>query len=182
MTIHHTKTMINAATFALRGLMGYPQFAPTAHTIAFCSGGERAVEGANWICQMVQESGKDVVHVNFDTDSLEPISVSLALRQTLYVDWHLRVQLYAASEEAPIELLTSQHRWTVGPRHLLIAKPLPPRSKMKTGVERAARRWRETTLVTAEGPLPTAHLLPVGSSLTDAMPDQADAPIVRMFA
>ncbi|KEQ54374.1 hypothetical protein [Sphingobium chlorophenolicum] len=182
MTIHHTQIMINAATFALRGLMGYPQFAPTAHTIAFCSGGERDVEGANWICQMVQESGNDVVHVNFGADSLEPISVSLALRQTLYVDWHLRVQLYAASEEASIELLTSQHRWAVGSRHVLIAKPLPSRSKIKAGVERAARRWRETTLSTAEGPLPTAHLLPVGSSFANAMPDQGDATIVRMFA
>ncbi|UZW55087.1 hypothetical protein NUH86_16695 [Sphingobium sp. JS3065] len=182
MTIHHTQSMINAATFALRGLMGYPQFAPTAHTIAFCSGGERDVEGANWICQLVQESGNDVVHVNFGTDSLEPISVSLALRQTQYVDWHLRVQLYAASEEAPIDLVTSQHRWTVGPRHLLMAKPLPPRSKIKAGVERAARRWRETTLVTAEGPLPAAHLMPRGSSFADAIPDQADATIVRMFA
>lgn len=96
--------------------------------------------------------------------------VSLATRATCHVDWHSEARLYAASDEAPIALLTDRHRWFVGPRAILTAAPLPPRGKIRRGVERAMRRWGEQALRSHNLDLTGSIFVPQGANFAQAVP------------
>ncbi|KTF68989.1 hypothetical protein ACNFJ7_02815 [Sphingomonas sp. HT-1] len=143
MTIQHSLDTLQAWTIGLRTAMGYPD-APIGSPVNFASGRRRNPIEALQVADVVSDTGRDVVYVEFDTPIANgPIGVSLATRATHWVDWHPQVRLYAASDEAPIELLTDTHRWSIGPRASLIASPLPPRSRIARGMARADRLWRE---------------------------------------
>lgn len=62
------------------------------------------------------------------------------------------MQPYLASHDGVIELLSDTHRWSVGPRSILTASPLPSRSRIKRGIE-----------------LPGSVFIPAGGSYADAM-------------
>jgi hypothetical protein len=174
MTIQQSIDTMQAWTYALRIIMGYPAFAPVSHTITFASGGRRNPVEALQIAAIVEEIGCDIVHVSFDLQIADgPASVSLATRATCHVDWHPEVRLYAASDDAPVELLTDRHRWFVGPRAVLTAAPLPPRGKIRRGVERAMRRWREQTLRSHNLDLTGSVFVPQGASFAQAVPLEA---------
>ncbi|WP_010543167.1 hypothetical protein [Sphingomonas elodea] len=143
MTIQHSLDTLQAWTIGLRTAMGYPD-APIGSPVAFASGRRRNPIEALQVADVVGDTGRDVVYVEFDTPIASgPIGVSLATRATHWVDWHPQVRLYAASDEAPIELLTDTHRWSIGPRASLIASPLPPRGRLARGMARANKLWRE---------------------------------------
>lgn len=171
MTIQQSIDTMQAWTYALRVLMGYPAFAPVSHTITFASDGRRNPLEALRIAAIVEEIGNDIVHVNFDLPIIDgPVGVSLATRATCHDDWYSEVRLYAASDDAPIELLTDRHRWFVGPRAVLTAAPLPPRGRIKRGVERAMRRWREQALQYRNLDLTGSVFVPAGAELAQGVP------------
>jgi hypothetical protein len=171
MTVQHSIDTMQAWTHGLRLVLGYPAFAPIGSPVAFASGGRKDPIEALQIAAIVEETGRDVVFVNFgDPIVAGPVGVSLATRSTLHVDWHPEVQLYAGSDEAPVELLTATHRWFVGPRSILTAAALPPRAKMARGVDRAMRRWREAALQAHNVELTGSVFVPAGSTLAGAVP------------
>jgi len=171
MTIQHSIDTMQAWTLALRRILGYPEFAPIGNPVAFASGGRKDPVEALQIAAIVQKTGRDVVFVNFDDPiPAGPVGVSLATRNTLLVDWHPEVQLYAASDNAPVELLTAGHRWFVGPRSILTAAALPPQAKIARGVDRAMRRWRETASQSHRVDLTGSVFIPAGAAYADAVP------------
>ncbi|KQM96349.1 hypothetical protein [Sphingomonas sp. Leaf226] len=171
MTIQHSIDTMQAWTYALRIIMGYPAFAPIGHTITFASGGHRDPVEALQIAAIVEQIGHDIVHVNFEPPIADgPVGVSLATRATCHVDWHSEVSIYADSDEALVELLTDRHRWFVGPRAVLTAAPLPPRGKIRRGVERATRRWREQALRSHNLDLTGSVFVPQGANFAQAIP------------
>ena len=152
-------------TFALRREMGYPDFGPSNDTIAFGAGGCKSLIEVMQVAGICEDMRRDMVYVGFGEPILAgPIEVSLAIRQTVAVDWHPGVRLYAASPSAPIELLTEHNRWFIGPRHVLTAAPLPPRSKIEAGVKRAMRRWCDAVESIGKLNLTGSILVPQGAT------------------
>lgn len=171
MTIQHSIDTMQAWTLALRRILGYPDFAPVGNPVAFASGGRKDPVEALQIAAIVPETGRDVVFVNFDDPiTAGPVGVSLATRNTLLVDWHQEVQLYASSEDAPVQLLTASHRWFVGSRSILTAAALPPRAKIARGVDRATRRWRAAASQAHNLDLTGSVFIPAGATYADAVP------------
>lgn len=171
MTIQQSIDTMQGWTYASRIIMGYPAFAPLSHTITFASGERRYPVEALQIDEIVEQIGCDIVHVNFELPIVDgPVSVSFATRATCHVDWHSDVRLYAASDEAPVELLTDRHRWFVGPRAILTAAPLPPRGKIKRSVEHAMLGWREQALRSRNLDLTGSVFVPKGANFAQAVP------------
>lgn len=83
------------------------------------------------------------------------------------------MQPYLASHDGVIELLSDTHRWSVGPRSILTASPLPSRSRIKGGIERAYRCWLEAADQMRGTELPGWVFIPAGGSYADAMPMEA---------
>ncbi|MBP2512096.1 hypothetical protein [Sphingomonas sp. PvP018] len=174
MSIQHSIDTMQAWTHALRVVMGYPEFAPIGNPIAFASGGRKEATEALQIAAIVEQSGRDVVYVEFARPIAKgPIGISLATRATLHVDWHSRVRLYAAADDAPVELLTDTHRWSVGPRSILTASALPRGSRVARGIERADYRWRETAAQMYGVELDGSVHIPAGGTYADAVPMEA---------
>lgn len=174
MTKQHSIDTMQAWTHGLRVAMGYPEYAPVANPTAFASGGRKNFAEALEVAAIVEEIGRDMILVQFDLPIADgPIGVSLATRATLHVDWHADVQLYLASDGTSVEILTDTHRWSVGPRNVLTASALPPRSRIKRGIERAHRRWREVTERVHGVELSGSVFVPAGGSYADAMPMEA---------
>lgn len=174
MTKQHSIETMQAWTFGLRVAMGYPEYAPTGNPVAFASGGRKNFAEALEIAAIVEEIGRDMILVQFDLPIANgPIGVSLATRATVHVDWHADVQLYLSSDDTFIEILTDTHRWSVGPRSFLTTSALPLRSRIKRGVERAHRRWREVTERVHGLELPGSVFVPAGCSYADATPMEA---------
>jgi len=170
MTIQHSLDTLQAWTIGLRAAMGYPDD-PIGSPVSFASGRRRNPIEALQVAAVVGDAGRDVVYVEFDTPIANgPIGVSLATRATHWVDWHPQVRLYAASDEAPIELLTDTHRWSIGPRASLIASPLPPRSRITRGMARAERLWREAAAKAWGIKLVGSIHVPDGARYADGLP------------
>lgn len=151
--------------------MGYPQYAPIGSPIAFASGGCRNFAEALEVAAIVEQTGRGIVLVTFDLPITNgPVGISLATRGNVLVDWHADVQPYLASDDGFIELLSDTHRWSVGPRSVLTASALPPRSRIKRGIERAHRRWRKAADRMHGLDLPGSIFVPAGGSYADAMP------------
>lgn len=171
MSIIESMDTMQAWTVGLRLAMGYPQYAPIGNPIAFASGGRKNFAEALEIAAIVEQTGRDIVLVTFDLPIINgPVGISLATRGNVVVDWHADVRPYLASDDGVIELLTDTHRWSVGPLSILTASPLPPHSRIKRGIERAYRRWREATDQMHGLDLPGSFFVPAGSSYADAMP------------
>ncbi|WP_430636371.1 hypothetical protein [Sphingomonas hankookensis] len=103
--------------------------------------------------------------VQFDLPIADgPVGISLATRGNILVDWHADVQPYLASDDGVIELLSDTHRWSVGPRSILTASPRPSRSRIKRGIERAHRRWREAADQMRGIELPGSLFIPAGEA------------------
>lgn len=171
MSIRETMDTIQAWTVGLRLAMGYPQYTPVGSPIAFASGGRKNFAEALEIAAIVEQTGRDIVLVTFDLPIGDgPVGISLATRGDLLVAWHPDVQPYLASDDGYIELLSNTHRWSVGPRSVLTRGPLPNRSRIKRGVERAHRRWREAAYEVRGLELPGSFFIPAGGSYADAMP------------
>jgi len=174
MTKQHSIDTMQAWAHGLRVAMGYPEYAPIANPVAFASGGRKNFAEAHEIAAIVEEIGRDMILVQFDLPIADgPIGVSLATRATIYVDWHADVQLYLSNDDTFVEILTDTHRWSVGPRNVLTASALPPRNRIKRGIERAHRRWREVTERVHGVELPGSVFVPAGGSYADAMPMEA---------
>jgi hypothetical protein len=162
---------MQAWTHGLRLAMGYPEYGPIGNPVAFASGGRKNFAEALGIAAIVEQTGQDMVFVQFGLPIIDgPISVSLATRATFHVDWHADVQLYLASDDAFVEILTDTHRWSIGPRNALTASALPPRSRIKRGVERAHQRWREVAERVQGVELTGSIFVPAGGSYADAVP------------
>lgn len=171
MTIQHSIDTMQAWTHGLRLAMGYPEYAPIGNPVAFASGGRKDFAEALGIAAIVEQTGQDMVFVQFGLPITDgPIGVSLATRATFHVDWHADVQLYLASDDTFVEILTDTHRWSIGPRNVLTASALPPRSRIKRGVERAHRRWREVAEQVHGVNLTGSIFVPAGADYADAVP------------
>ncbi|AOR78533.1 hypothetical protein [Novosphingobium resinovorum] len=171
MSVQQAAQTMQAWTLALRDIMRYPWFAPMQHTVAFASGGKRDMIEAIHLAGIAEEMGRDVIHVDFDRSiSGGPIGVSMVVRQAPMVEWAPNLRLYAASDDAPVELLSIRHRWFIGPHHLLTAGALPPASKIRRGTERAMRRWREAAEDGRDVELPGSIIVPAGQPLANAIP------------
>jgi len=171
MTKQHSIDTMEAWVHGLRVAMGYPEYAPIANPVAFASGGRKTLTEALEIAAIVEEIGRDMILVQFDLPIANgPIGVSLATRATIHVDWHADVQLYLSSDDTFVEILTDTHRWSVGPRNVLTASALPPRSRIKRSVERAHRRWREVAEQVHGVKLTGSIFVPAGADYADAVP------------
>lgn len=171
MSIIESMDTMQAWTVGLRLAMGYPQFAPIGNPIAFASGGRKNFAEALEVAAIVEQTGRDIVLVQFDLPIANgPVGISLAVRGDVLVEWHADVQLYLASDDGCIELLSETHRWSVGPRSVLTASPLPARGRIKRGVERAQRRWREAADQVRGLEVAGSVFVPAGGSYADAMP------------
>lgn len=173
MTINHSIDTMQAWTHGLRVAMGYPACAPVANPVAFASGGHKDLIEALEIASIAEQTGRDIVYVEFGLPIANgPINVALATRATFHVEWHPDVRLYAASDDAPIELLTNMHRWSIGSRSMLTASALPPRNRVKRGIERANRRWRDVTERVHGVTLTGSLFVPAGGRYADAVPTE----------
>lgn len=94
----------------------------------------------------------------------------MAARDNVLVDWHADLQHHLTSADGVIALISDMHHWSVGPRAILTASPLPSRSRIKGGIERAHPRWREAADRMRGLELPGSAFIPAGGSYADAMP------------
>ncbi len=158
--------------FALRRLMGYPGYAPARHTTAWCSSSPRDPAQIAEVMQIVADMGRDLVHVSFALDQEDPLGVSLAIQGLAGVEWMPDVRLYAVSESAPIELLSEDRRWFIGPRLLLTGAKLPPKARRSKGEQIAWRRWRQAVATTTVPTLTGSVWVPPGGSIVTAIPHE----------
>lgn len=156
--------------FALRRLMGYPDYAPAFHTLAFCASGPRDILQAVQLTQVAADLSRDMIHVAFALEAAEPLSVSLAVRQDIGIEWISNVRLYAASETAKIELLAANRRWFIGPRHVLTSAKLPPKHRRPKGEQIAMRRWRQAVATMEPFQLENSVWVRPGERFADAIP------------
>jgi len=157
---------------ALRLLMGYPVHGLQFHTVSWCSSGPLDMVRAAQVTQVVADSARDLVHIACSLDADEPLGVALAVRRDAGVAWLPNCRLYAASETAPLELLTRDTRWGIGPRHILTSGKLPPKARRDRNQEIAWRRWRDTAAAVAAAGLELqgSVRIPQGGSYADAVP------------
>ncbi|KTT70586.1 hypothetical protein [Sphingomonas endophytica] len=173
MSVIESMDTMQAWTAGLRLAMGYPQYAPIGNPIAYASGGRKNFAEALEIAAIVEQTNRDLVLVAFDLPIADgPVGISLATRGNILVDWHADVQPYLASDDGIIELLSDTHRWSVGPRSILTASPLPSRCRIKRGIDRAHRRWREAADQMRGIELPGSLFIPAGGSYADAIPTE----------
>jgi len=171
MSVIESMDTMQAWTVGLRLAMGYPQHAPAGNPINYASSGRKNFAEALEIAAIVEQTNRDFVLVAFDLPIADgPVGISLATRGNVLVEWHAEVQPYLASDHGVIELLSDTHRWSVGPRAILTASPLPSRSRIKRGVERAHRRWREAADQMRGLDLPGSFFIPAGGGYADAIP------------
>jgi hypothetical protein len=169
--MHLYFTNADAWCHALRGLMGYPAHEPVNHSLSFCTSASRNIFEAMQITQIAADVGRDLVHVAFEDGAGEiPAGISLAVRTTNCVEWLSGCALYAAGETSRIEILSADRRWLVGPRHVLTAAKLPPKSRRQRGEEIAARRWRQAFEAVGPLSLTGSMFVPEGRSYADAVP------------
>jgi hypothetical protein len=142
MKVRRSAEAVQAWCRALRREMGYP-VATVNDQIAFSGGSLKDMAGVRHITRLAEGIDRDTVFVVFSEPfDAGPVELSLAVRQSASVEWHEKVLPYAAAMDAPIQLLTETHLWSVGPRNVFTAAPLPPGSTVVKGVQRAARRGR----------------------------------------
>jgi hypothetical protein len=171
MSINQSMDTMQAWTTGLRLAMGYPQYAPIGNPIMYASGGRKNFVEALEIAAIVEQTNRDFVLVQFGLPIADgPVGISLATRGNVLVDWHADVQPYLANDDGVIELLSDTHRWSVGPRSILIASPLPPCNRIKRGIERAHRRWREAADQMHGLELSGSIFVPAGGTYADAIP------------
>lgn len=163
-----------AWVFALRTLMGYPPYEPTRHTMGFCTSGPRDFDDIVHLIQVATDLQKDMLHLTFaEVDSMEPCQVSLVLHQPLSVEWMENCQLYAASDQGPVELLQGGRRWRIDERNQLVSDKLPPRHLLARGNQIAWARWRKTALEMAEYEVTNNYFVPQGQPLSAAVSTEA---------
>ena len=165
-------TMAQNWCLTLRTLMNYRPYAPPFHSTAWCFSSPRNVFQAMELTQIAADKGSDLVHVAFELDIDEPLSVSMAVRQDAGVVWIPDVRLYAADESAPIELLADDRRWMIGSRLFLTSAKLPPKHCRAQGEEIAWRRWRHAVATTAPLTLEGSVWVPPGGTFKDAIPHE----------
>ncbi|HEX8412507.1 MAG TPA: hypothetical protein VF637_01285 [Sphingomicrobium sp.] len=160
-----------AWAMSLRMLMGYPTFEPACHTMAWASGTSRNMFQAMQVTQIAQDMARDLVFLAFaDIVPGAPVAVSLAVRQSVGVEWIATCSLYAASETAKIELLGGGRRWHIGPRLVLISQKLPPKGRRAQGEEIALRRWRQMAATMKPLDLVGSVFVGPGKTFADAVP------------
>lgn len=162
-----------AWAFALRTLMGYPPYEPARPSMAFCTSGPRDFEDIMHLTQIAADMQKDMLHLTFaDAHAPEPCLVSLAVHQTLCAEWMPGCQLFAASEQAPVELLQGGRRWRIDERNQLVSGKLPPRHLLARGETIAWDRWRKTAAQMDGLELSGNSFVPQGKPLADAIPTE----------
>lgn len=156
--------------FSLRLEMGYPAYKPATNSVAFCASAPKDPLEAMHIASLAQELNKDVVHVGIETIKVGPVNIALATRHECSVRWTPDCLLYAESESAPIQILTKDKAWGVGPRSILTATKLPPAKKRRRGIEIAMRRWRAAAAAMGPVELVGGMHVPNGEPLSAAIP------------
>jgi hypothetical protein len=157
-------------SLALRTLMTHPGHTQRFDTTAWCFSSPRIGDDIAAMAQLAADKGCDLVHVACALDADEPLSVSLAIRGRTGVRWIPNARLYAADENAPIELLTDSDRWFIGALRRLSASELPPQARRVSGEGIAWRRWREKASQ-MEAPSRDGMIwVPRGGTINDAIP------------
>jgi len=167
------KTIIDvdadAWAIALRDLMGYPLTKPAKHTLAFAVGGPLSDAGIFHHCNIARQLNRNMLRVEVGADYV-PIKLQLAIRDKDKVTWHSDCVAYAASDTAPIEILTRDALWRVGTGLALKARKVPANADRVAGVERAARRWGEAAATLRVTQLNGTVLVPLGTLYEDGIP------------
>ena len=159
----------NRWAVALRTLMGYPPSAPLTDAIMFTTSGRREDGQEQQLAQLTVDAGQDIVHLLVEeTDGLP--TVSLIVRDGAAVRVIKNAKVYVSHEAAPIQLLTDDRSWIIGPRYLLIEQKMPSVARQKRGRATAERRWRD--IFEALGPvdLVGSKFVKLGDGLADAIP------------
>ncbi|WP_030538540.1 hypothetical protein [Sphingobium sp. DC-2] len=160
-----------AWTFALRTLMGYPPHEPSRHTMGFCTSGPRDFDHIMHLTELAADMGRDMLHLTFEElESQEPCLISLVLHQPRCVEWMPGCRLYAASKQAPVELLQGGRRWRIDERNQLVSGKLPPRHLLAHGEQIAWERWRKMAEEMDGLKLAGNSFVPQRKPLADAIP------------
>lgn len=169
MNIQAILTKRQETAYALRILMGYPRLRPMADPVSFAGAGPLTNDMAIQIGTVADELGQDVVVLHFDRIDESLQGITLAIRETASVQVFARCRLYAASETAPLQILTEEGAWRVGARNQLALHRLPPAKRLARGSEIAHRRWK--VAVEQMGPLTLAggRFVPKGATMATSL-------------
>ena len=159
----------NRWAIALRTLMGQPPSAPLTNAIMFTTSGRHEDGQEQQLAQLAVDAGQDIVHLLVEETGGLP-TVSLIVRDGTAVRVINNAKVYVGDEAAPIQLLTDDRSWIIGPRYHLIEQKLPSMARRKRGRARAERRWRD--MFEALGPvaLVGSKFMKLGERFADAIP------------
>lgn len=162
---------IDADTWAiaLRDLMGYPLTKPAKHTLAFAVGGPLSDAGIFHHCNIARQLDRNMLRVEVGAEDV-PIKLQLAIRGKDTVTWHSDCVAYAASDTAPIEIMTRDALWGVGKGLALKAREVPTNADHAAGAIRAARRWGEAAATLGAVQLDGTVFVPLGMPYKDGIP------------
>ncbi|UYY77357.1 hypothetical protein [Sphingomonas sp. R1] len=155
-------------TFALRVLMGYPRQAPPFHTIGWCATGCTGPLQAPQLTRLAAELQRDMVQILMPANNEAPRELALAVREGMNIRFRGGLRLYAASDNARLELLAGDRRWFIGPRHVLTSAKLPPNHRRDAGERIALRRWRQVFEQEQSLRLEGNLLVPAGSGIAES--------------
>ena len=155
---------------ALRTLMTYPSPPPPFYRLAWCASSPRDSDQIMDLVTLATGAQRDIVHLAFQLDTEEPVSISMAIRCDRGTEWIPNMVPYCASETAKLELLADASRWKVGPGEVLTSVKLPPKDRLEQGVAVAKRRWRQAAEAMRSRTLAGSVWIPDSGSYADAIP------------
>lgn len=104
MMLHHQNFML-----AVRQQMGWPAFKPANDAIGWTSGREVDFEVGSEVARIAQMLSKDLVYAGWaSTRAKDPTSFCVAYREMLTIDIVDRLVPWAASDEAPLVLVSTR--------------------------------------------------------------------------
>ena len=154
---------------ALRGLMGYPPTNPTPPTLTVAIGGSLDRGGVARHCAIARDLDQHMLRIELAEDGI-PRAIQLAIRGDDKVTWYAPCAPYAATDTAPIEILTSIERWRIGEGLTLMASHLPTVIDRMAGLERAMRRWEAAAAARGPVQLDGTVFVPPGKLHSDGVP------------
>lgn len=160
MMLRHQKLML-----ALRQQMGWPPFKPANDCIAFTSGKTTDLEVGMELGRIAQMLGKDVIYSGWaSVGATTPAGFTIAWRGLLTVDIIDRALPYAANDEAPVMLVSTQRdeQFVIDERGSLVRVPGKPKS-LGAGRRLAMKRIKTAAKSMGDELLAGNRLVPWGA-------------------
>ncbi len=156
-------------TYSLSRLLGVPQELMN-DTILFTNGALADVNIARTI-DIARGYGVDIIFLSHEEATSTPTGICIVPYDNQAPRWISGCTLYAASETAPIEILTGTARWFVNPELFLREARLPNVRERARGRKIAMRRWSAMTEAIRPRYLARSEWAPAASSNDNATDD-----------